>query len=62
MFRQVNQNKYLNAATTKRSYYNITSTQVQELMPNNLQKLRIVRSLEDNDPLFFNVSKSFDQG
>ena len=43
MFRQVIQKKYLNATTTRRSYYHLTSAKVDDLTPEALLRARAVK-------------------
>ena len=46
MFRQTIQAKFLNATTTRRSYYHLTAEKVADLAPKQLVNARAVQPLE----------------
>ena len=46
MFRQSIQAKFLNATTTRRSYYHLTGSEVEALAPKQLVRARAVKPLD----------------
>ena len=46
MFRQVNQRKFLNAVTTRRTYHNLTRAEVDQMTGKKVLQERTVKTLE----------------